>query len=129
MSDKLTSDSYGCLAMYQMPGLTTLPGWLAPGQRKPFCPRWKGTTASLVAGISNLRPQSIHSTVYFFPSALGFSRLSIILFYCTLTGGVVAHNLFMVKMTEEIIGRKILVPKYPQLTGAIGAALYAMEKD
>jgi len=46
-----------------------------------------------------------------------------------MTGGVVAHNLFMVKMTEEIIGRKILVPKYPQLTGAIGAALYAMEKD
>jgi predicted CoA-substrate-specific enzyme activase len=46
-----------------------------------------------------------------------------------MTGGVIAHNLFMVKMTEEIIGRKILVPKYPQLTGAIGAALYAMEKD
>jgi activator of 2-hydroxyglutaryl-CoA dehydratase len=29
-------------------------------------------------------------------------------------------------MTEEIIGRDILVPEYPQLTGAIGAALYAM---
>lgn len=43
-----------------------------------------------------------------------------------MTGGVVAHNAFMVKMTEEMIGRKILVPDYPQLTGAIGAALYAM---
>ena len=44
-----------------------------------------------------------------------------------MTGGVVAHNPFMVKMTEKIIGREILVPQYPQLTGAIGAALYAME--
>jgi activator of 2-hydroxyglutaryl-CoA dehydratase len=38
-----------------------------------------------------------------------------------------SHNPFMVKMTEEIIEREILVPDYPQLTGAIGAALYAME--
>jgi activator of 2-hydroxyglutaryl-CoA dehydratase len=30
-------------------------------------------------------------------------------------------------MTEEILGRRILVPEHPQLTGAIGAALYAME--
>ncbi|MEE9497460.1 MAG: acyl-CoA dehydratase activase [Desulfobacterales bacterium] len=44
-----------------------------------------------------------------------------------MTGGVVAHNPFMVKMAEEIIEREILVPDYPQLTGAIGAALYAME--
>ena len=44
-----------------------------------------------------------------------------------MTGGVVAHNPFMVKMTEAIIEREILVPDYPQLTGAIGAALYAME--
>lgn len=43
-----------------------------------------------------------------------------------MTGGVVAHNAFMVKMAEEMIGRNILVPDYPQLTGAIGAALYAM---
>ncbi len=44
-----------------------------------------------------------------------------------MTGGVVAHNPFMVKMTEKIIEREILVPQYPQLTGAIGAALYAIE--
>lgn len=43
-----------------------------------------------------------------------------------MTGGVVAHNPYLVKMAEEIIGRKILVPEYPQLTGAIGAALFGM---
>ena len=41
-----------------------------------------------------------------------------------MTGGVVAHNPYLVKMTEDITGRSILVPEYPQLTGAIGAALY-----
>ncbi|CAB1065180.1 CoA enzyme activase [Olavius sp. associated proteobacterium Delta 1] len=44
-----------------------------------------------------------------------------------MTGGVVAHNPYMVQMTEEIIDRPILVPEYPQFTGAIGAALYGME--
>jgi activator of 2-hydroxyglutaryl-CoA dehydratase len=29
-------------------------------------------------------------------------------------------------MMAELIGRSILVPEKPQLTGAIGAALYAM---
>jgi (R)-2-hydroxyacyl-CoA dehydratese activating ATPase len=43
-----------------------------------------------------------------------------------MTGGVVAYNPYLVKMTEEIIGRKILVSEYPHFTGAIGAALYAM---
>jgi predicted CoA-substrate-specific enzyme activase len=43
-----------------------------------------------------------------------------------MTGGVVAHNPYLVKMAEEIIGREILVPEYPQLTGAIGAALFGM---
>jgi len=42
------------------------------------------------------------------------------------TGGVVAHNPYLIQMMEEQIGRKLLVPQYPQLTGAIGAALYAM---
>jgi len=44
-----------------------------------------------------------------------------------MTGGVVANNPYIVTMTEEQIGRKILVAEYPQLTGAIGAALYAIE--
>jgi predicted CoA-substrate-specific enzyme activase len=45
-----------------------------------------------------------------------------------MTGGVVAHNPFLVDMAQEVIGRPILVPPFPQLTGAIGAALYAMEE-
>jgi predicted CoA-substrate-specific enzyme activase len=46
-----------------------------------------------------------------------------------MTGGVVAHNPYLVNMMEDMIGRNILVPDYPQLSGAIGAALYAMEKE
>jgi predicted CoA-substrate-specific enzyme activase len=46
-----------------------------------------------------------------------------------MTGGVVAHNSYLIKMTEEIIGRKILVPEHPQLTGAVGAALYGIENS
>jgi len=42
-----------------------------------------------------------------------------------MTGGVVAHNPFLVKMVEEIIGKEVLVPEYPQFTGAVGAALFA----
>jgi activator of 2-hydroxyglutaryl-CoA dehydratase len=45
-----------------------------------------------------------------------------------MTGGVVAHNSYLVKMTEEIIEHEIMVPEYPQLTGAIGAALYGLEE-
>jgi predicted CoA-substrate-specific enzyme activase len=44
-----------------------------------------------------------------------------------MTGGVVAHNPYLVTMAEEMIGRKVSVAKYPQLTGAIGAALFAMQ--
>jgi len=46
-----------------------------------------------------------------------------------MTGGVVAHNPTLIKMAEEMIGRTILVPEYPQFTGAIGAALYAMDAE
>lgn len=49
--------------------------------------------------------------------------------HVVMTGGVVAHNAFLVSMTEEMIGRRILVPEYPQLTGALGAALYAIENS
>ncbi len=44
-----------------------------------------------------------------------------------MTGGVVAHNPYLVKMVEEITEREILAPEYPQLTGAVGAALFALE--
>jgi predicted CoA-substrate-specific enzyme activase len=44
-----------------------------------------------------------------------------------LTGGVVAYNAYLLAMVKEITGLNILSPEYPQLTGAIGAALFAME--
>ena len=47
----------------------------------------------------------------------------------SMTGGVVAHNLYLVQMLEELIGREVLVPDYPQLTGAVGAALFALEAE
>ena len=43
-----------------------------------------------------------------------------------MTGGVVAHNPYLVEMLRELTGCEILVPEYPQLTGAVGAALFAM---
>jgi predicted CoA-substrate-specific enzyme activase len=44
-----------------------------------------------------------------------------------MTGGVAAHNPYLIQMVREITGLKILTPEYPQLTGAVGAALFAME--
>ncbi|MBA7545347.1 2-hydroxyisocaproyl-CoA dehydratase activator [subsurface metagenome] len=44
-----------------------------------------------------------------------------------MTGGVVAFNPFLVKMFEEKLDKEIFVPPLPQLTGALGAALYASE--
>ncbi|MFH1049456.1 MAG: acyl-CoA dehydratase activase [bacterium] len=44
-----------------------------------------------------------------------------------MTGGVIAHNPLIVKMTGEELGIDIYVAEHPQLTGAVGAALYAME--
>jgi predicted CoA-substrate-specific enzyme activase len=46
-----------------------------------------------------------------------------------MTGGVVAHNPFIVEMTGEMIGRPVLLSGFPQLAGAIGAAFYAMEEE
>lgn len=47
--------------------------------------------------------------------------------HVVMTGGVVENNPYIVTMTEELIGQKILVSEHPQLAGAIGAALYAMD--
>ncbi|MCL5966059.1 MAG: acyl-CoA dehydratase activase [Deltaproteobacteria bacterium] len=44
-----------------------------------------------------------------------------------MTGGVVAHNPYIVEMAEEMIGRSVIRPEFPQLAGAIGAALYALD--
>jgi predicted CoA-substrate-specific enzyme activase len=46
-----------------------------------------------------------------------------------MSGGVVAHNPFLVEMFQERIGRRIFVPPLPQLTGAFGAALYALDSE
>ena len=45
-----------------------------------------------------------------------------------MSGGVVAYNPYLVRMVEERIGRTVLVPEYPQLSGAVGAALFAMDE-
>lgn len=44
-----------------------------------------------------------------------------------MTGGVVANNPYIVQMAEDMIGRQVLLPELPQLAGAVGAALYALE--
>jgi len=45
----------------------------------------------------------------------------------TMTGGV-ARNVGMVRALEEVIGRKMLVSPDAQFIGAVGAALFALEK-
>lgn len=45
-----------------------------------------------------------------------------------MTGGVVEHNPFLVRLVEESFGRPVLVPPAPQHTGALGAALFARER-
>lgn len=46
-----------------------------------------------------------------------------------MTGGVVAHNPYMGEMAQEMAGRQVRLPVHPQLAGAIGAALYALEEN
>jgi predicted CoA-substrate-specific enzyme activase len=45
-----------------------------------------------------------------------------------MSGGVVAHNPFMVEMFSRKLKRDIFIPPLPQFTGAFGAALFALEK-
>ena len=44
-----------------------------------------------------------------------------------LTGGVVDHHPFLADMIREHIDCPVLVPPHPQVTGALGAALYALD--
>lgn len=44
-----------------------------------------------------------------------------------MTGGVIAYNDIILKILAKHIGTEILTPPYPQLTGAVGAALFAKE--
>jgi len=43
-----------------------------------------------------------------------------------LTGGVAAHSKTLQDMFNEAVGRKVLMPPKPQLSGAFGAALFSM---
>ena len=45
-----------------------------------------------------------------------------------MTGGVVAHNPYIVEMAGEMVGQPVVLPEFPQLAGAIGAALYALDE-
>jgi predicted CoA-substrate-specific enzyme activase len=47
--------------------------------------------------------------------------------HVVMTGGVAAHNPYIVEMAAELIGRPVRLPEFPQLAGAIGAALYARD--
>lgn len=42
-----------------------------------------------------------------------------------MTGGVVAHNPTIAEILSQRLGRQVIVPPYPQFTGALGAALEA----
>jgi predicted CoA-substrate-specific enzyme activase len=44
-----------------------------------------------------------------------------------MTGGVVAYNRILVDIMRKLVGTEILTPPNPQLTGALGAALFARE--
>ena len=45
-----------------------------------------------------------------------------------MTGGVVAHNAYIVEMAAEMLGRPVIRPEFPQLAGAMGAAIYAINE-
>ena len=44
-----------------------------------------------------------------------------------MTGGVVAHNEIILKILGKHVGKTISIPPDPQLSGAVGAALFAKE--
>jgi predicted CoA-substrate-specific enzyme activase len=46
-----------------------------------------------------------------------------------MTGGVAAHNPYLVRMMAQEIGCEVLTPELPQITGALGAALLAMKNS
>ncbi len=45
-----------------------------------------------------------------------------------MTGGVVTYNKMIIELIEENLGIKINLPPNPQIVGAFGAALFALEK-
>lgn len=45
-----------------------------------------------------------------------------------LTGGVIEHNPFLAELLGEHTSAPVLIPPNPQIVGALGAALYALDK-
>ncbi len=45
-----------------------------------------------------------------------------------LTGGVIEHNPFLAEIIKEHTQCPIRIPPHPQITGALGAALYALDR-
>jgi predicted CoA-substrate-specific enzyme activase len=45
-----------------------------------------------------------------------------------LTGGVVAYNPTLIQMLSAQLGREVMIPPYPQFSGALGAALIAVKQ-
>ena len=46
-----------------------------------------------------------------------------------LTGGVIEHNPFLAQLIREHTANPIVIPPQPQITGALGAALYALDGE
>ena len=46
-----------------------------------------------------------------------------------LTGGVIQHNPFLAELVREYTDCPVRIPPHPQITGALGAALYALENE
>ena len=46
-----------------------------------------------------------------------------------LTGGVIEHNHFLADLIREHTSTPVRIPPHPQIIGALGAALYAMEVE
>jgi len=45
-----------------------------------------------------------------------------------LTGGVIEHNPFLAELIKQHTKSPVRIPPHPQITGALGAALYALEE-
>jgi len=46
-----------------------------------------------------------------------------------LTGGVIEHNPFLAELIKQHTTSPVRIPSHPQITGALGAALYALEEE
>ncbi|MFQ5906632.1 MAG: acyl-CoA dehydratase activase [bacterium] len=49
--------------------------------------------------------------------------------HIVITGGVIAHNPYLGEMFEQKLNKRPFIPPLPQFAGALGAALYSLEKS